>query len=276
MGRSIRSVPFFLPTHCARLYTRKVMLCSMNTNIEHGFNPEEEAENSFEVDKEFLSTGFSQEIQKAERKEQEGKEEHWGRTTFVAAKMAELESPATVPEEVKQKLEEGLQHKRDNNDAWGTAFTARYLTLIDPEKYAEHPFDFSEQENQRFLEELNERKKRAERKEEKWTDFFAMLDHVREVSPKVFESIAIDEDTEKGLEKCLEKLEQEDPALFVHTALAVEECAEGRLAKIDFSDTRVKKVIRSAILEAREAKEKGDVWRYSFIMSQAKLLHRKI
>lgn len=248
-------------------------------NPETGFIPPQEGKEtrheSIEIDREFIIQGLSSEIQKAQEKERLGEEERWGRATFVAARSHELGISPEIPDEVWQKMVLGLQYKREKKDAWGISFQARYLKEINPERFTKE-VAFSEDESVLLGNELTARKDHALKNPKRWTEYYAMASHIQEIQPELLGGRDDDKDIRKGLKECLGALSENDPVQYVHTANSAAHCHVGILQRADVMRSQIEKNIASAITQANEAKEKGDVWLYAFIASQIKGLDAKL
>ncbi len=247
------------------------------SNPEHGgFIPPEESDQesieSVEIDREFILRGLSDEIQKAQDRERAGQVERWGRATFVAARSSEVGIPPELEGAVWEKMVSGLQYKRDNRDAWGISFQARYLKAIDSQKFSE--ITFSAEEEGLLTNELTMRRAQARTNPRQWTEYFAMLSHVKEIRPGIVERWDVDESMGEGLKECLDRLSETDPIQFVHAANAATECSAGVLQRIGVQRSQVERNIALAAEKAQEAKEKQDVWLYAFIGSQIKSLEK--
>lgn len=237
--------------------------------------PKGEIEQSIEteVDHAFLEQGLEGEIKKAQDREAQGEKEGYGRTSLSAARNAELGIDNKIPDEIYNKMEANLVAKREALDGWGISFQARYLKLIDGDRYVESGITFSEEEQKAIAHELEHRQMAAEANPEKWAEFFAMADHVKVIAPETFEQLDLATIQSDAIAKCLEALEQR-PVDYVHAALNIEECAPGTLELAGMTKEKAAEQIKAVLVEAQEAKLKGDSIRNSFALSQAKGLAR--
>lgn len=230
-----------------------------------------------ELDSEFLRNGFDQEVENAKAKEARGETERYGRVSFVAARSAELGVPQELDEDVKKRIIDNLKSKKEAGDAWGIAFQSRYMQEMDNADFEDELF-FSETESELIENELLKRQKVAVEDPEKWKEFFAMADHVKEVAPALFEKMEIDESVAEGLAIALEALEgkEADIADFIHVAYCAENCKSGILADAGFDRKALHVKVDEAIAYARSMRSQRNIWTYSFVMSQTKKLWNAI
>jgi hypothetical protein len=234
-----------------------------------------EDEKTIEVDREFIEQGFQAEVEKARAKIEQHKEERGGRTAFVAARSAEIGVALEVPDDIQAVIQSGLAYRRETKDAWGTAVAARHLKLMNPEQFAEMGIAFDDKEQQGMLIELLSRQEIAKQDPTKWGAFFAMAEHIKEVEPVVFEKLQLDETIQEGLKACLEQLKDSDLTQFIHVSLAAERCMPGILETMGIKDEALD-ATEKLLEEAEEAKAAGDVWLYTFRMSQIKGLRETV
>lgn len=245
-----------------------------NFKMPEGAESEEEslekADFAFEVDYEFLQEGLTEEIEKARNKEAEGKEEHYGRSAFVAARSHEIGVPVEVNDQlwsdIKQK---GLDFKIQKQDAWGTAFTASYMKDIDPARYEELRVSVEELK-EIFKAELDLRIEAARGDVNKWKDVFAFTEHLEklDLSPLEMNDFVIDDVL---AEKIMESLSNtEDPIAYLETVNAIEATIPGTLHRFMPDRSGLQEALEEAESKAQEAREQKDAWLYAKIARNIK------
>lgn len=230
-----------------------------------------------EVDREFLQSGFQEEIERARTKEAEWKEEHYGRAIFVAARSSELGLEMKIDDQLWQDMKEkGYDFKKEKNDAWGMTFVAGYLKEIDPVRFDELKDSFLGQKKS-IAQELKERIGAAAKNPKRWKEYFAMAEHLinLEIDLLDLDELVIDDEVEDGLKQCLREHEK-DPVSYLEIVNAIEVVSPGTYERIYTSKSDVKRMVEAAEEKADEVREKRDVWMYVLIKRNIRKVKKNI
>jgi len=241
---------------------------------------EEGFEAMYEINREFVTDGSLAEIDRAERRVENGEQERYGRVARMSSLASELSIVPDLSDQSIERMKEGLQFRRDAQDAWGMAFTLGYFQriseVVDPEKAKELEVDLTDGERELLIDDMKDKFDFAKENPETWETYLAMAEHIGRIEPKLFQSLDFTkEEIEDGVQECLES-KKDDPIAFAHIAATAELCRRGFLRELKLEKEDIKDAVRNAVAAAREAEERGDHLTYAFGMSEAKKLYHTL